>query len=335
MRLDDQPARPLRFGILGAARIAEGALIAPARDLEIVSVTMIGASTPERAAQFAAVHGLPASGTYDDVLARDDVDVVYIALPPSAHAEWTLKALAAGKHVFLEKPAVTTADEARAIVAVADAAGLRLIEAFHYRYHPLFARALEVIGSGMIGVPLTAHAEFSVPIARNDSEFRWKAALGGGALADLGCYCVHWLRTIAGEEPAVSGARQWLEPDGADRRTDANLMFPSGLAASLATDMAPADGKVAASLTVTGSAGRLEIINPLSPQRGHRFTVTTPGGTREEAFSREPTFAFQLAAVAAAISTGSIVPTEGADIIGNAMVLDGIRKRASESAGLP
>ena len=320
--------RVLRFGIIGAARIAEGALIKPAREMDGVAVTMVGASTADRAADFARQHGLPASGTYDDVLARDDVDVVYIALPPSAHAEWTLKALAAGKHVLLEKPAVTTPDEARAIVTAAEAAGLRLIEAFHYRYHPLFSRAIEVVRSGMIGSVLTAHAEFSVPITRGEPEFRWKAALGGGALADLGCYCVHWLRTIAGEEPEVTEATQWLEPDGADRRTEAHLLFPSGLVASLETDMEPADGKVAASLTVTGSAGRLEIINPLSPQRGHRFAVTTPGGTREEAFSREPTFAFQLAAVVDAIRYGRAVPTESADLTGNAGAMSAIRDSA-------
>jgi predicted dehydrogenase len=322
-------AEALRFGIIGAARIAEGALIAPARDLPgQVAITMVGASSNARAQDFAAIHAIPAHGTYDDVLTRDDVDVVYIALPPSAHAEWTLKALGAGKHVLLEKPAVTTGLQAQAIVAAAETAGLRLIEAFHYRYHPLFARALEVIASGEIGMLQTAHAVFSVPVPHNDREFRWKASLGGGALADLGCYCCHWLRTIAGQEPEVTGAVHWLEPDGVDRRTEATLVFPSGLIASLETDMAPGDGKVAASLTITGSLGRLEITNPLSPNRGHRFVVHTPGGPREETFERRPTFAYQLDAVVAAIGSGAPLPTEGADILGNARLIDLIRKNA-------
>lgn len=322
-------AELLRYGILGAARIAKGALIAPASGLESVAVTMVGASTADRAAAFAALHNLPASGSYDDVLARDDVDVVYIALPPSAHAEWTLKALAAGKHVFLEKPAVTTPEEARTIVEAADAAGLRLIEAFHYRYHPLFERVLEVLRSGELGALQSAHAVFSTPIARNDREFRWKAALGGGALADLGCYCVHWLRTIAGEEPDVTGAVQWREPDGADRRTEATLLFPSGLTASLETDMEPSDGTSTISLIVTGTEGRMEITNPLAPQYGHRFVVHGHGGTREEQFPKRPTFAYQLEAVTAAILGGKPVPTEGRDTFGNSEVLGTIRVQAA------
>jgi predicted dehydrogenase len=321
--------RSLRFGILGAARIAEKALIQPARQMETVNITAIGASSRERAAGFASRYNLPASGSYDDLLARDDVDVVYIALPPSAHAEWTLKALAAGKHVFLEKPAVTTPEEARTIVAAADAAGLRLIEAFHYRYHPLFERTLDLLRSGGIGALQTAHAVFSTPIARNDREFRWKAALGGGALADLGCYCVHWLRTIAGEEPDVTGAVQWREPDGADRRTEATLLFPSGLTASLETDMEPSDCTSTISLIVTGTDGWLEITNPLAPQYGHRFVVHGPGGTREEQFPKRPTFAYQLEAVTAAIVGGKPVPTEGRDTFGNSEVLGTIRVQAA------
>lgn len=320
--------RPLRFGILGAARIAEKALIQPALQMEMVDITVIGASTRERAAGFASQHNLPASGSYDDVLARDDVDVVYISLPPAAHAEWTLKALAAGKHVFLEKPAVTTPEEARTIVGAADAAGLRLIEAFHYRYHPLFERALEVLRSGEIGALQSAHAVFSTPIARNDREFRWKAALGGGALADLGCYCVHWLRAVAGEEPAVTGAMQWCETDGADRRTEATLLFPSGMTASLETDMEPSDGASSVSLIVTGTEGRLEIANPLAPQYGHRFVIHGPGSAREEQFSKKPTFEYQLEAVTAAILGENAVVTEGMDTVGNSEALGAIREKA-------
>jgi predicted dehydrogenase len=123
----------LRIAILGAARIAKAALIDPALKNEHVEIVAIGASSVERAREFAVLHAIPFAGTYDDVIARDDVDVVYIALPPTAHAPWTLKALAAGKHVFLEKPATTNVEEAHAIVNAARIAGKRLIEGFHYR----------------------------------------------------------------------------------------------------------------------------------------------------------------------------------------------------------
>lgn len=318
----------LRFAILGAARIAGPALIQPAMDHEIVEITAIGASSVERAREFAATHSIPHAGTYDAMIARPDVDVVYIALPPSAHADWTLKALAAGKHVFLEKPATTTLAEAEAIVAAADASGLRLIEAFHYRWHPMFIRAVEIVRSGVLGPLMRAEADFSAAIPKNPTEFRWQAALGGGALADLGCYCVSWLRHLGGEEPVVTAARQTLEPDGVDLRTEATLTFPSGLVGDLVTDMAPSHGGRRMFARIEGEHGTLTLDNPLAPQHGHLLSLDIGGTVTIETFARRATFAYQLDGVADAIRSGAAVPTEGDDILGNARVMADIRALA-------
>jgi predicted dehydrogenase len=319
----------LRVAILGAARIAKGALIDPAHDNERVEIVAIGASTLERAREFAVLHTIPHAGTYADVIARQDVDLVYIALHPTLHAKWTLQALAAGKHVFLEKPATTTLHEAEEIVAAAERADRRLIEAFHYRWHPMFKRAVEIVRSGQLGDLTSMTAEFSAPIPRNETEFRWRADLGGGALADLGCYPTHWLRHLAGEEPTVVAASQILEPDGADRRTQATLRCPSGLVGNLITDMDPPHGERRALVKVVGSRGKLTLINPIAPHYGHDLILNVNGEETHETFSKRPTFAYQLDGVVDAILSGAPVVTEGRDIIGNMAVMEAIRAVAT------
>jgi predicted dehydrogenase len=315
----------LRVAILGAARIAKAAMIDPVAANEHIEIVAIGASSLERAREFAVLHGIPNAGTYDDVIERADVDMVYIALQPTAHTDWTLKALAAGKHVFLEKPATTSLQEAHLIVDAADKAGKRLIEAFHYRWHPMFIRAVEIVRSGLIGDLLTGQAEFSAPIPRNDTEFRWRAELGGGALADLGCYPVHWLRHLAGQEPVVSRASQILEPDGIDRRSEAHFSFACGLEADVITDMDPPHGDRRAFVEVVGTKGKMKLINPIAPQYGHEITLVVDGVETRETFSKRATFAFQLDGVVEAVLSGVPVLTQSADIIGNAAAMAAIR----------
>jgi predicted dehydrogenase len=319
----------LRFAILGAARIAKPALIDPLSEHPDAILVAIGASTRERALEFAMTHAIPHAGTYEEVIARDDIDVVYIALPPAGHFEWTQKALSAGKHVFLEKPATVNEEDARALVAAADLAGKRLIEAFHYRWHPLFRRAVEIVQSGQLGALVSAEAEFSVPIVRNAREFRWQASQGGGALADLGCYPVSWLRHLAGEEPHVTAAHQDLEPDGIDRRTTAHFSFPGGLEANVICDMDPAGGRKPPRLELVGTKGRLDLDNPLAPQYGAELKLTLNGSQTSETFPRRPTFAYQFDGIMEAIQSGKPVWTEGADLIANAAAMAAIRQVAA------
>lgn len=319
----------LRFSILGAARIAKPALIDPLAENPDAILVAIGASTRERALEYAMTHSIPHAGTYEEVIARDDVDVVYIALPPAGHCEWSLKALAAGKHVFLEKPATVNEVDARTLVDAANKAGKRLIEAFHYRWHPLFRRAVDIVQSGQLGELVSGEAEFSVPIVRNAREFRWQASQGGGALADLGCYPVSWLRHLAGAEPLVTAAHQDLEPDGVDRRTTAHFSFPTGLEADVICDMDPEGGRKPPRLELVGTKGRLDIDNPLAPQYGAELKLTIDGQETRETFPRRPTFAYQFDGVVDAIQTGKPVWTEGADLIANAAAMAAIRRVAA------
>src|SRR5213593_4973843 len=156
-------ADPLRFGILGAARIAPMALVRPARRVTEATVLAVAARDPERARQFAARHGIPrVQPSYDALLADPEIDAIYNPLPNSLHAPWTIRALEAGKHVLCEKPFAASVAEAEAMAGAAERAGRVLVEAFHYRYHPLFARLRAILGSGELGVVRHLEAHFCI-----------------------------------------------------------------------------------------------------------------------------------------------------------------------------
>ena len=149
---------------------------------------------PARAAVFAAEHQIPvAASDYAALLDLPEVDVVYNALPPAMHRDWTIAALERGKAVLCEKPFAMNAAEAEAMAAAARGTGGLLVEAYHYRHHRVMHDAVALMRSGRLGAPVRAEARFEVPIARTETELRWQGRLGGGALMDLGCYPLHAL----------------------------------------------------------------------------------------------------------------------------------------------
>src|ERR1044072_5575345 len=169
--------RPMiRIGILGAARIAPRGIVTPANELLGTEVVAVAARDLSRARDFAAEHSIPmAFGSYAELVARYDVALVYVPLPPAAHLEWCTAALANGKHVLVEKPFANNAEDAAQMVAAARAADRHLIEAFHYLFHPLFLRALEALRSGAIGRILHIDAEFNVTLPDKPGELRYVA----------------------------------------------------------------------------------------------------------------------------------------------------------------
>lgn len=315
---------PLRIGILGAARIAPEAIIRPARTTGVAQVVALAARDRGRAEAYAAEHGVPAvADDYAALIADPEIEAIYNALPPSRHADLTIAALAAGKPVLCEKPFAMNADEASAMVAAASRHGQVLMEAFHYRYHPLFARVLEIVGSGEIGQVRRMKAVFSTSIAETADELRYDPSLGGGALMDLGTYCLHWLRTVAGAQPRVLEAASMFGASGVDISTRATLAFPLGVSAEMVCDMA---GPVRATLAVEGSAGSLRVVNPLAPQLGHMLEVTPEGhATRQETVTRDPTYDFQLRAFVQAVRGRRPALTGGEDAVAQMQLLDAVR----------
>ncbi|MEM6554950.1 MAG: Gfo/Idh/MocA family oxidoreductase [Pseudomonadota bacterium] len=309
------------IGLLGAARITDKAVTHPVQVTPQCRLTAIAARDRSRAEAYAKQHGIETVlDSYDAVITDPRTDLVYNPLPIHLHAEWTMKALRAGKHVLCEKPFAMNVDEAKAMVDTAEETGRRLIEAFHYRYHPAFETCLAWLAADEIGEVRELHAAFDVHIKDNGTEIRHRVETGGGAMMDLGCYPLHWALTIMGEAPQAIEARATLTPTGVDETLAADLSFGSGASAHLTTSMA-AGARFRADLRLVGTKGEILFTNPLAPHSGGR--LRTAAG-REAEVSPITTYTYQLASVLRAIQLETPLPTEGDMILRQQAALDGI-----------
>lgn len=308
------------------------ALIRPARAVDEAALVAVAARDRRRAEKYARKHGIPrVHGSYDELLADPEVDAVYNPLPNGLHAEWTIKALEAGKHVLCEKPFTSNASEAREVDAAADRSGLKLMEAFHWRYHPLAVHVRGLLADGAIGDIEHVEAQFCFPLVlRNDIRYRWD--LAGGAMMDAGCYTISMLRHLTGEEPEVVSARAaTLRRDPrVDRRMDAEFRFPGGATGSITASLFSRTF-VKLAVRIRGSRGEIKVFNPLAPQFLNRVTVKTDDGTEKRRFVREPTYNFQLRAFCAAVLEDQPMLTPADDAVRNMEVVDAVY----DAAGLP
>jgi predicted dehydrogenase len=315
------------IGVLGAARITEKALVHPAQVTPQCSLIAIAARDRARANAYAKKHNVAqVFESYQEVVSAEPVDLIYNPLPINLHAEWTIKALQAGKHVLCEKPFAMNVDEAKAMLAAAEGSGKRLVEAFHYRYHPAFETCLAWLAVDEIGEVREIQAAFTVQIKDDGTEIRHRVETGGGAMMDLGCYPLHWALTVMGTAPNLVEASAKLTPTGVDETLTADLTFASGAHARLTTDMAPGT-PFRADLKLIGTKGEIEFINPLAPHQGAR--LRTQAG-REAEISPISTYTYQLASVLRALQLGTTLPTEGEMILRQQQALDDIY----EAAGL-
>ncbi|MCG8588329.1 MAG: Gfo/Idh/MocA family oxidoreductase [Proteobacteria bacterium] len=322
--------RALRFGILGAARIAAPALITPCASEPRAVVVGVASRSRERATAFARQHSISwTAPNYGALVRHPDVDAVYNALPASSHFEWTVEALRAGKHVLCEKPFAANADQAERMVAEAERAGRVVAEAFHYRYHPLAHRFISVCQSGMLGRVEELDAGFNVPVP-NRGDIRWQASLAGGATMDLGCYPIHWLRAICQSEPEVRWAEAEERTPGVDACMQADLRFPDGARGRVHCSM-KADTTREAWLHVRGSAGEMRVTNPLAPHLGNELRVRTRDGESAQAVEGDTTYTYQLGAFTDVVLDGGELPTGGKDAIGNMRTIDAVYRAAGMS----
>ena len=218
----------LKIGVLGAASIAPGALLKPAHRTGRAEVVAVAARDVDRARSYAKKHKIPrVADSYEALLADPELDAVYIPLPNGLHGHWTIAALEAGKHVLCEKPFTANADEARHVAEAAAAhPGLVVMEAFHYEYHPMTRRLVEIVQSGELGIIKEIDISFSAPLAK-PGDIRYQLDLAGGAMMDMGCYPISLLRLLAAG-PRVTGASAKLSSPGVDRAMDATLLAPRG-----------------------------------------------------------------------------------------------------------
>ncbi len=320
----------VRFGTLGAANIAPRALVEPCRDEPRAALHCVAARDREHAEGFARWHRIPlVYDTYRQVVEDPDIDAVYNPLPIAWHREWTLAALAAGKHVLCEKSFACNAREAEEMARAAADTGLVLMDAFHYRYHPVFRRAKEVVDSGLLGPLRTVEAAFHVPVT-NPDDIRSQYATGGGVTMDIGCYPISWARHVTEEEPERIEATAETGPPHVDTRLEATLHFPSGIVATVSGDMRAGVSR-RMDLTVTGERGTLHVVNPLAPQIGHSIRLDIDGETRMETRDRRSSYAYQLDAFLDAVEEGKPILTGPEDAVNQMRTID----RCYEAAGLP
>jgi predicted dehydrogenase len=316
----------LRIGTLGAARITPNALIKPARLVPETSVVAVAARDQTRAAAFASKHGIArVHRSYDELLADDEIDAVYNPLPNGLHGVWTKRALEAGKHVLCEKPFTANAAEAAEVAKTADQCGRVVMEAFHYRYHPLAQRMHDIVAGGQLGRIRRIESWMCIPLPMR-KDFRYRLDLAGGATMDVGAYAIHMQRLLGGEPQVVSATARLAGP-GVDRWMQADLRFAGG-----------ADGRMTCALwsssllhiavRVTGDGGQMKVFNPTGPQYYNRLTLRTPDGKTHERVQGEATYTYQLRAFAAAVLRGEPNLTPPADSIANMQVIDDVYRAA-------
>jgi predicted dehydrogenase len=317
----------VKIGVLGAARITPMALIRPARAVPAVRVVAIAARDPARAHAFARRHGIPrVHATYEALIRDPELEAVYVPLPNSLHAEWSIRALMAGKHVLCEKPLAANADQARQMAAAAAESGRLLIEAFHYRYHPLAARMKEIVDSGELGTIRHLEAHLCVPLWA-PGNIRYRYDLAGGATMDLGCYAINVTRYLADAEPEVTAARARLASPQVDRFVQADLRFPDGRTCRIVCSLF---SRILLRLrvVVVGDRGTLRVHGPFHPQLYHRFRVRVGAAVRSERFPGESTFTHQLRAFVKTVRGQGSMATDAVDAIKNMRVIDAIYARA-------
>lgn len=261
--------KKVRWGILGAANIAIKKVIPAMQLCKFSEVAAIASRDSVRAAEAARSLNIPKSyGSYEDLLFDGDIDAVYIPLPNNLHVEWSIKAAIARKHVLCEKPIGISADGVRKLIDVRNQTGVRIQEAFMVRTHPKWIAVSELIKNGRIG-KLQAISGFFSYFNDDPSNIRNKAEMGGGALMDIGCYCINISRLIFGEEPdRVASLIARDENFGIDKLTSALLEFPAGHASfTCSTQLVPYQR-----MQFFGTKGRIEVqipfnIPPSTPTR--------------------------------------------------------------------
>jgi predicted dehydrogenase len=333
-------SEPVRWGVLGTARIGVEKVIPAMRPSTASRVVAIASRSQEQAETTAAALGIPrAHGSYQALLDDPEVEAVYIPLPNHLHPEWTMAAAAAGKHVLCEKPLAITSAEAAAMVEACTVAEVKLMEAFMYRLHPLWVEVRRMVADGLIGELVAVQSFFSY---RNvdPANIRNIAAYGGGALLDIGCYPVNVARMMFGSEPTEVKAATRHDPDfGTDVVTSAILDFDGRHATfTCSTQIEPSQR-----VELVGTSGRLVVeipynIPPDVPTRILHIAGGDPPvapGIAVRELEPADQYRIQADAFSQAIREDTPVPTAPADAVANLQVIERILADAAGTETRP
>ena len=333
-------ATRLRFGILSTGNIARQ-FAAGIRQSLRCELVCVGSRSLDTAKAFAAAQqARRAFGSYEQVLADPEVDAIYIGLPNSMHHEWAIRSLRAGKHVLCEKPFAMSAAQSREMFAAADQTGKTLVEAFMYRSHPQTLKVLETIRSGAIGQVRLIRSSFCYKTTKIAGSIRFDAALGGGALMDIGCYCIDFAQLITGAAPGRVNACAHLHESGVDDMTAGTMEFADGTIGTFVCGMTAATNN---SAYVCGTEGYIEIPVPWKPPVGAaQFTIAYgirprmdgPGAGAAPAGPQiikvdadRDIYSFEADAFAAAVLDAAPPHMPRQDTLSNMDLLDTLRKQ--------
>jgi len=324
----------LRWGVLSTADIARRKVIPGIQKADRCEVVAIASRDADRGRRVAGELNVPTAYTsYEALLADPEVDAVYIPLPNHLHAEWTIAAAEAGKHVLCEKPIALSYVEAGRMIEACDAAGVRLMEAFMYRLHPSWLAVRELVAGGRIGQLLAVQSWFSF-FNDDPTNIRNIHAYGGGALMDVGCYCVNLSRMLFGSEPISVQAAMTRDPaSGVDIVTNAILEFDAGVATFGCSIRAEPDQRV----DVYGTEGRISVGIPFNIPADRPTQVFVAAGGNPpvapavETLSFEPAdpYTVQAQRFAEAILDGLPTPTPPEDAVATMRVIERIVEAAS------
>jgi predicted dehydrogenase len=327
-----------RWGILSTADIGRRKVIPGLLKAQRVEVLGIASRDETQARAVADELGIPrAYGSYEALLADPDIGVVYIPLPNHMHLEWTMAAARAGKHILCEKPLALTADDAQRMVNVAANEGVKLMEAFMYRLHPSWEAVRQIVHSGQIGQIRSIDSFFSY-FNDDPTNIRNQLDAGGGALYDIGCYCINLSRLLFDDEPKVISAAVHREPiTGVDVLTSALLEFPTGTATFTCATRIEPDQRV----HVYGTKGRISIEIPFNipPDRPTRVFVTAGGdppvapATETLVFDTADPYTVEGERFVASILDGMPTPVPPEDAVANLRVIDAVFAAASPTGG--
>lgn len=310
----------LRIGVLGAAKIAR-LFIEAVRPSRKVVVTAVASRDAARAKSFMNDTGIArVHPSYEALLADSEIDAVYVPLPNNLHAEWSIRAVRAGKHVLCEKPLAMNARDCEEMLRAAEASGRLLAEAFMYRHHPQIARVQELVRSEAIGQVMAVEASFRFPLTNVD-DVRMNAEWGGGALLDVGCYCVSASRLFLGDSPVGMTALAAYHPvKKVDTSLQGVLDYGSGRYAIISCGF---DSGVHQKVVLCGTMGTIELSQPFKSWTG-RPQITMRAGEREEVIALDAVNTFQLEVddLATAIIEGGAPRADAADALLNMRILD-------------
>jgi D-xylose 1-dehydrogenase (NADP+, D-xylono-1,5-lactone-forming) len=314
------------WGIISTAHINR-LVLAGARESDRVDVVAVASRDQARAEAYAREHGIErAFGSYEALLADPDIDAVYVSLPNSLHVEWSIRALEAGKHVLCEKPLDRRPDEVERAFEAAARSGRILMEAFMYRHNPQTAKLRELVGAGAIGQLGVVRSAFSFSLGDPDN-VRLAADLDGGALMDVGCYCVSGSRLLGGEPERVYG-EQVTGESGVDVLFSGTMRFPEGVAAHFDCGFVlPGRDE----LEVVGSEGSLFLDDPWHARRPV-IELRRESGVEEIALEHVDSYRLELENLSDAIH-GEAEPLLGRDdAVGQARTIDALYRSAASGS---